>query len=281
MKGKMKQSDDNKFIPMTSVAAGKGREIRPDVFYYTNQIVNVIFLGLPGGEWVLVDAGMPHSGSTIIKEARTRFGDKKPLAIVLTHGHFDHVGGIVTLIEKWEVPVYAHPLEFPFLTGVQDYPEPDASVQGGMLAKISSFYPHEAIDIKEALLPLPADGTVPFLAGWNWLHTPGHSPGHVSFFRSEDSTLVAGDAFVTVRADYFYKVLIQQKEVNGPPRYLTTDWDAARNSVRLLEALHPEVAITGHGAAMEGSELSKGLKRLAEEFDTLALPEYGKFVPGR
>ena len=281
MKGEMRQSGDNQFIPMTSVSAGKGHEIKNDIFYYTNQIVNVIFAGDPKlNQWVLIDAGMPHSGSTIIKEARERFGDKsKPSAIVLTHGHFDHVGGIVEMIKEWNVPVYAHPLEFPYLTGEKDYPDPDPSVTGGLLAKISSIYPHKAIDITEMLLPLPTDSTVPGMRGWRWIHTPGHSPGHVSFFRDSDKTLIAGDAFVTVRQDSLYKVLIQKKEVNGPPRYLTTDWQAARISVRKLEALQPQVAITGHGSAMEGEELKQGLKKLVNEFDTLAIPEHGKFVP--
>ncbi|MDY0395290.1 MBL fold metallo-hydrolase [Virgibacillus halophilus] len=36
---------------------------------------------------------------------------------MLTHGHFDHVGGLVDLVKEWEVPVYAHSLEFPYLTG--------------------------------------------------------------------------------------------------------------------------------------------------------------------
>ncbi|MDB5247270.1 MAG: beta-lactamase-like protein, partial [Segetibacter sp.] len=54
----MHQSRDDKFIPMTSVSSGKLREARGDVFYYTNQIVNVVFVGT-ATHWVLVDAGMP------------------------------------------------------------------------------------------------------------------------------------------------------------------------------------------------------------------------------
>lgn len=276
----MKQSDDNKFIPMTSVSGGKGREVRADVYYYTNQIVNVAMIGDPGcAEWILVDAGMPMSGHKIIQEAAKRFPQNgRPMAIFLTHGHFDHVGGIVKLIEAWDVPVYAHPLEFPYLTGKQAYPEPDTTVEGGMLAKISSIYPHEPIDISPALVPLPTDGSLPYLPNWRWLHTPGHSPGHVSFFRESDGTLLAGDAFVTVRADSLYKVLVQKKEVNGPPRYLTTDWDAARLSVQRLKELNPDVVITGHGSAMQGNELREGLEKLVNEFDTVAVPDHGKFV---
>ena len=280
MEESIHQSEDNRFIPMTSIAAGTGHELLPDLYYYTNQIVNVIFVGsVENYEWVLIDAGMPHSGSKIMNEAARRFPlNPKPLAIILTHGHFDHVGGIVKLIKEWNVPVYAHPLEFPFLTGKNDYPEPDTTVEGGLLAKISSIYPHQSIDIETHLLPLPANGIVPGMPGWRWLATPGHSPGHVSFFREKDRSLIAGDAFITVRADSFYKVLTQKKEINGPPRYLTTDWEEACASVKKIEALQPRIAITGHGPAMHGEELQKGLKKLAEEFETLAVPTHGKFV---
>lgn len=280
MDQKLRQSDDNRFIPMTSFAAGGTHEVLPDVFYYTQQIVNVIFVGDPlSGDWVLVDAGMPKGGDKILEVAMERFGNVPPRAIILTHGHFDHVGGIVTLLEEWNVPVYAHPLEFPFLTGKQAYPEPDATVEGGMLAKISSYYPNEPVDISPVLRPLPADQSVPFMPGWKWVHTPGHSPGHVSFFRNSDKTLIAGDAFVTVRTDSFYKTLIQKTEVNGPPRYLTTDWNAAYNSVRTLQSLFPQVAITGHGLAMEGGLLSEGLAVLTADFEEKAVPDHGKYVP--
>lgn len=276
----MEQSKDNKTIPMTSVSSGKVRTVRNDVFYFTNQIVNLVFVGRllePG--WVLIDAGMPKKADEIIDAAESLFGkDNGPSAIILTHGHFDHVGSIVALVEKWKVPVYAHKLEFPYLTGQKSYPEPDSSVDGLLLAKISSIYPNEPVNISEALIPLPEDETIPGMQGWKWIHTPGHTEGHVSFFRPEDRMLLCGDAFTTVRQDSFYRVLVQKKEINGPPRYLTTDWQLAWDSVRVLEALHPLSVISGHGTAMEGEELSTGLKMLAEEFDRIAIPEYGKFV---
>lgn len=274
----MHQSKDDKFIPMTSISSGKVREARSDVSYYTNQIVNVIFIGSAEG-WVLVDAGMPKCGEEIRLVAEDIFGaNAKPAAIILTHGHFDHVGGIVHLIEHWNVPVYAHPLEFPFLTGQQSYPEPDTSVEGGMLAKISSIYPNEPIDITPALQELPADGSIPDLQDWRWIHTPGHSPGQVALFRESDATLISADAFITVEQDSMYKVLVQKKEVCGPPVYLTTDWRAAYESVQKLASLNPQLVVPGHGTAMNGAELTEGLRRLINEFETVAVPEHGKFV---
>ncbi len=116
------------------------------------------------------------------------------------------------------------------------------------------------------------------MSEWKWIHTPGHSDGHISLFREKDRTLIAGDAFITVKQDSLAKVLVQEREVNGPPRYLTTDWQLAKKSVEKLAALHPRVAVTGHGLPMEGEELEQGLTKLVNEFDTIAVPDYGKFV---
>jgi glyoxylase-like metal-dependent hydrolase (beta-lactamase superfamily II) len=278
----MQQSSDSHYIPMTSVHSGDIREARPDVIYYTDQIVNVVFIGKSGGtEWVLVDAGMPGKGGGIMDVANSLYGPNPPSAIILTHGHFDHVGSIVGLLQKWgNIPVYAHPLEEPFLTGKQAYPEPDVTVEGGMLAKISAIYPNEPIDISEVLQMLPPDGSIPGLPEWRWVHVPGHTPGQIALFRDSDRTLISADAVITVRQDSMYKVLIQKKEVNGPPRYLTTDWPAAEASVRALEAMNPSLMVPGHGTAMEGSELQEGLRNLLLNWQENAVPDHGKFVDG-
>lgn len=279
----MRQSEDDKFIPMTSVTGGTETTCRNDVHFLTDQIVNVIFIGKENSkEWVLVDTGMPKSYKNIVEAAGKRFGKNvKPQAIILTHGHFDHVGGIVDLIKEWAVPVYAHAQEMPFLTGKEAYPEPDPSVEGGMLAKISSVYPHEAIDISEVVMELPSDNSVPFLPDWKWIHTPGHTQGHVSFFRESDGTLLAGDAFITVKQDSLYRVLVQKKEIQGPPRYLTPDWKSAAESVIKLQNLQPTLAVTGHGPAMEGEELRNGLEYLVKNFEEVAVPDKGKYVNKR
>lgn len=277
---RIEQSNDYKFIPMTSLRDRLGEEVTEDVYYYTDQIANVIFVGKPkSNDWVLIDAGLPYGGNKIRKIAEKRFGEgSKPKAIILTHGHFDHVGGLIDLVKEWQVPVYAHELELPYLTGKKSYPEPDGNVEGGLLAKISPMYPNEPINLGNAVQALPVNQEVPILSEWHWIHTPGHSPGHVSFFREKDGVLIVGDAFITVRQDSFYNVLMQNPEVNGPPRYLTTDWDAARDSVRNLEKLPIQIVVPGHGPVMSGKELKEGLTKLVQEFDQLAIPDYGQYV---
>lgn len=116
------------------------------------------------------------------------------------------------------------------------------------------------------------------MSGFRWIHTPGHSPGHVSLFREGDRALIAGDAFATVKQEYLDKVLTQEQEISAPPRYLTTDWKAAKESVVKLEALKPTVAVTGHGLPMSGELLSNSLEKLVREFDSIATPDHGKYV---
>src|SRR3954470_22813214 len=96
--------------------------IAPDAALMPISFVNVFFMGRPGGAWVLVDTGLPGRAHQIVEAAEARFGGgARPEAIILTHGHFDHAGSALPLAEKWDVPIYAHRMEFPYLTGAATY----------------------------------------------------------------------------------------------------------------------------------------------------------------
>ncbi|MBB6733686.1 MBL fold metallo-hydrolase [Cohnella zeiphila] len=266
--------------PLTPVLRGAELVEAPDLICHTVRIVNVVFAGDPAtGDWVLVDAGLPNSAGMIVEAAERRFGTgRPPRGIVLTHGHFDHIGAIVDLIGYWGVPVLAHESELPYLTGQRAYDSPVSSVEGGLVAKMSAWFPNELVRLSGRVEALPRDGTIPMLPDWRWVHTPGHTPGHISLFRERDRSLIAGDAFTTVRQDSVYKVITQKQEISGPPHYFTPDWASARESVKKLEELKPARAITGHGMPIAGEELAESLRRLVCDFDKLAVPSCGKYV---
>ena len=105
----------------------------------------------------------------------------KPLAILLTHGHFDHIGAVDVVRDEFNIPVYIHELEKDSLT--------DPAQNG------STRYP---------TLPLVKNRKADYLFSeegvktigpfrFNVLHTPGHSVGSVSFVFTEERFAVVGD----------------------------------------------------------------------------------------
>ena len=272
--------DESAIAPDSDSDESNGHEVAPDIAFLRCAIVNVAFIGLPRQSgWVLVDAGIPKMAGRIGRAAQERFGaDSKPAAIVLTHGHFDHVGSLLQLAQLYDVPIYAHPVEFPYLNGQAAYPPPDPRVGGGMMALLSPLYPRDPVDVSRWLQPLPEDGTVPHLPGWKWILVPGHTPGQVALWRESDKTLLPADAFITTKQESAYAAATQKPEMHGPPMYFTQDFVAAAQSVRTLAALEPELVVPGHGRAMKGPQMRAALHELARDFEQVAVPDGGKYV---
>jgi glyoxylase-like metal-dependent hydrolase (beta-lactamase superfamily II) len=146
------------------------------------------------------------------------------------------------------------------------------------MALASPLYPRGPVDVAGRLLALPSDHSVPHLEGWCWVHTPGHTPGHVSLWRDSDRTLVTGDAVITTRQESAYAVLIQEPELHGPPMYYTNDWESARASAALIANLEPNLLVSGHGQPLEGPQMRHCLRVLARDFERIAVPKEGEYV---
>jgi glyoxylase-like metal-dependent hydrolase (beta-lactamase superfamily II) len=249
------------------------QEIAPGVSYISAGIANLYVVGQDALRFILVDAGMHGYAESIRKAIENKFGpDAAPLYIVLTHGHFDHAGSAAALAKDWHVPVYAHPMELPYLTGKSNYPPPDPTV-GGAMSLLGRFFPNRKVNLSGVVHPL--GDSLPAMDEWQVHFTPGHTPGHVSFFRPSDRTLLAGDAFTTVDLDSFGSMATKKQEVSRPPAYFTCDWQKAHESVEHLSDLAPRVLAAGHGIPMSGAEAGEQLRALAEQFP---IPEKGRYV---
>ncbi len=266
----------NEMLGGLSRSSSLWREIAPDVTLLQFTIVNACLVGNNAG-WVLMDTGPVNSHEFILKVSEERFGKgSRPKAIVLTHGHFDHVGSVSKLAELWDVPVYAHPLEMPYITGKKAYPLPESTAGRGTAAEMSPVSLQEGINLGYRAVTLLQDGKVPGMTGWKWLHTPGHTDGHISFFREIDQTLIAGDAFTTIKQESLTSVLARSEHTEGPPAYFMTDWTAAGRSISLLRNLKPQLAIPSHGQPVRGDRLARHLEMLVLYFEGIAAPEHSR-----
>ncbi|MBQ4164566.1 MAG: MBL fold metallo-hydrolase, partial [Turicibacter sp.] len=144
--------------------------------------------------------------------------------------------------------------------------------------KISKTFKHTSIDLGNQVFPLPADGSIPFMPDWKWVLVPGHTEGQIVLFRESDRVLIAADSFTTVKQESLLSVLSQHEKVSGPPKYFTTNWEQAKQSLQKIIDLNPKLAIVSHGQPIEGENLKQHLDQLMNHFDEIAKPHHGKFV---
>ena len=242
-------------------------------------LVNVSYVGTDEG-WVLVDAGLRGYASAISLAAQGLFGAASP-----PEGHRPHPRPLRSRRLAAGAPGRLGRARFtrtssncPISPARSSYPSPDPLVGGGAMAWMAKCYPRGPIDLGDRVQPLPSDGSVPFLPGWRWVATPGHSPGHVSFVRDRDRVVIAGDAVVTTRQESLVAVASQRVELHGPPAYFTQNWYAAAQSVRTVADLEPTLLVTGHGVPLAGLDLPRSLRDLADRFERDEVPRRGRYV---
>jgi glyoxylase-like metal-dependent hydrolase (beta-lactamase superfamily II) len=256
--------------------AEAAREIAPDVFCLgpSGRTQTNVYLVRSGSSWVLVDAGWAKDASRIGRAAQSLFGvDSRPAAILLTHVHPDHAGSALELARVWGCPVYVHPDELPIARG--EFAAMVASA-GPLdrwvvlpLLRVMGVRRRAAVLERSSLgavaRAFEPGSAVPGLPGWQCIATPGHTPGHVSFFRPGDRVLISGDALVTVEINTLIGLLTRRAGVSGPPWYTTFSRAAARESIGTLARLEPTVLAGGHGDPMTGTQTASALAVLAAE----------------
>ena len=245
--------------------------IAPDVGWLPISFVNVYFIGRPGGAWTLVDAGLPGRANQIIEAAEARFGaGARPEAIVLTHGHFDHAGSALPLAEYWDVPVYAHRLEMPYLTGKSGYPPPDPTI-GGAMAFLSRFMPSGPRNLTGRIHELQPN-EVPGAAGLGMAgHARTFARAHLAL-SSIRSRAAGRRCFRDHEYGFVERPGDRRRTLSRACAPFNTDWEATRLSVKELAKLRPNVAGCGHGIPRCDADLPARLERFAEMFRT---PERG------
>jgi hydroxyacylglutathione hydrolase len=190
---------------------------------------------------VLVDTGIKQSADTIAGMLEGR----QISAIALTHAHNDHAGAMKGLAERLGVPVWC---------GARDR---EAAESGRVVLAPAFRRPrlNALVGATAAFDGTPVARTLEegdsLTAGFTVLDTPGHSPGHVSFWREADRTLICGDVFFNMH------LLTTVPGLRQPPGLFTPDPEENRRSERKLAALEPSNAGFGHGPVLRGDAASQ------------------------
>jgi glyoxylase-like metal-dependent hydrolase (beta-lactamase superfamily II) len=249
------------------------REVAADVFCVGpwGRTQTVVYFVRAQGTWVLIDAGWAGDAPAIAGAARHLLGTACPAAILLTHCHPDHSGAARPLAAEWGCRVHMHPLELPIAHG--DFAAMRATagpldhwVILPVMRAIGARRRGEILSrnsIADLTEPLDVSDHPPGLPGWTCVPTPGHTPGHVAYYRAQDRVLISGDALVTLRVNTVRGLVLQRSGLSGPPWYTTWSRQAATSSLRALARLDPAIVAGGHGLPFDGSGLASSLRRLA------------------
>jgi hydroxyacylglutathione hydrolase len=185
---------------------------------------------------VLIDAGTRHAGRRILRQLKGR--DVSVHAI--THAHPDHQGSSKEVCETLGVP---------FWVGEGDA---DAAERPELIAERQPDHPVAQFFARTMSGPgRRVDRTLregDEVAGFTTLETPGHSAGHVAFWREPDRVLIAGDV---VGSQHF---LTGIRGMHEPPLFLSVDPERNRESARRLAGLEPALALFGHGPPLRDTK---------------------------
>ena len=234
-----------------------------------------VFLVRSGAWWALIDTAWANCGQSIKKAAESLFGaNTRPASILVTHWHPDHAGSVLELARMWACPVYLHPDELPLAAGdfstLEQYAGP---LDRWIILPLMRVMPPRRVEsmlsqsnFKDVVRAFDPSAGVPDLPDWECIPTPGHTPGHVAFFRNSDRVLITGDALVTVKLNSLWGLLLNKQGLSGPPWYTTWSWRAAKESVAALARLEPLVLACGHGIPMTGAGTARDLRAFADHF---------------
>lgn len=230
----------------------KMEEVAPDVLRWALWPLDGLNVYLLGD--VLVDAGGAAAGKRLV----TALSGHRITAHAITHAHIDHQGASHFVCEQLEIPLWCgdgdrEAMETGDLTRI--LPNPDSR-----LARFMQRFAGPAHPVSRTL----AEGDE--VGGFKVISTPGHTPGHLAFWREGDRVLVLGDVL------FHRNPMTLRRGLTEPFFFATHDPARNRDSARRLAALEPSVVCFGHGEPLRDSgalaafvaSLSHGLTPLGE-----------------
>jgi hydroxyacylglutathione hydrolase len=217
------------------------RLIAPNIWQISGFPHNIIntYLIADGDDVVLIDAGTKFMEHRLLRTLKRFFADKQHttkrlVAHALTHVHPDHQGSSYAVCNAYKVPLWCGARDAAIMeSGLANSPE-----YAGLLGVLGRIWAGPAHSVAKRL----KEGDT--VAGFRVLDTPGHSIGHIAFWREADKCLVLGDVLNGMN------LATGLPGLHEPPTFFTTNIPQNRESIRRLAALQPQIVCFGHGAPL-------------------------------
>ncbi|MEC0372375.1 MBL fold metallo-hydrolase [Paenibacillus chibensis] len=212
-------------------------------------------------DWALVDTGMPGLYEAIMKLAgQAGFEAEGLTAIILTHQDVDHVGSLPKFLGmRGDLKVWAHAEDRPYIDGeiafLKMRPQVKEMLSNLLAAEEYEQFKHAfSKESAPQVTELAAEGDVlPYGGGLTVIHTPGHTPGHISLYHADSKTLLVGDALT-----------VNDGELCGPNPPVTPDMEQALKSVRKFLDYEIETVVCYHGGSFTG-DIPKRIEELTAD----------------
>ncbi|MGD8454826.1 MAG: MBL fold metallo-hydrolase [Anaerolineales bacterium] len=218
-------------------------EIIPHV-HYLNLIGANVFLIVEEDSLTLIDAGLPFYTRRIFSYIRSICCDPADLkTILITHADFDHVGSVKALKKASGAKVCASQAAAEAMVeGISSRELKFGKVFTPLISTFEKLFHLPRIDVDEILSP---GQILPILGGLEVIDTPGHTPGHLSYYAKGAGVLFVGDSLRTRPGETLYNLYPA----------ITWDRDKAIASTRRQKELNPKVVCSGHGPVVYAPEM--------------------------
>ena len=211
------------------------KEIVPDVYQLTGPYVGRVYFIRSDDGCTVIDTSIAPAAKAIVAQAhKLGYGPREIRRVLITHAHPDHVGGLPALKAASGAQIYCSSLERPVVEGRTPIPGPPDERLGPLMRRLrpppttlkGTPVDHELSDGQII------DG---LLGGLQVVATPGHAPGHLSFWAPQRGILFTGD------------VIFHLGRLGLPFAFFTVDMAENIRSIRRLVDLKPELVCFGHG----------------------------------
>ncbi|MFN2167244.1 MAG: MBL fold metallo-hydrolase [Anaerolineae bacterium] len=194
-----------------------------------------VYVLLEDSRVVVIDAAMPGRAGAVWRHLDTLGHQPEAVdEIWLTHGDIDHMGSVAALKARSGARVVAHRADVDLVAG-RAQRELGPSRFTRAYKRVFNWAIYQLFRYKPVAIDQPVTDN-DTLGDWQVVHTPGHTPGSVSYYHPGRGIAIVGDAINHKRG-----------RLGAPPPLVTYDLDQAYDSVRRIAALDFEVCCFGHG----------------------------------